>query len=227
MNKLLIIVAFGAVVSLTACSDDSSSNAVGSGGSTQLDKKTVVSCDRVMTVAGMELHSCHAIAADDAAVASFKAKCAPLSDLDKYTYTIGAGCPSAKLACDVQNQVEYFYDEASSHFSCTEIRPHPFYSANAGGPTQLDGKTVVSCDRVMTVAGMKQHSCHAIAADDATVESFKAKCAPISDLDDNVYTIGAGCPSAELACDVQNQVEYFYDEAASKFSCAQIGPHAL
>lgn len=224
MNKLLIIVALGAVVSLTACSDDSSSNA---GGSTQLDGKNVVSCDRVMTVAGMEQHSCHAIAADDATVESFKAKCAPISDLDKYTYTIGAGCPSAKLACDVQNQVEYFYDEASSHFSCTEIRPHPFYSANAGGPTQLDGKTVVSCDRVMTVAGMKQHSCHAIAADDAAVESFKAKCAPISDLDKTVYKIGSGCASAKRACDVANQVEYFYDDASSKFSCAQIGPHAL
>ncbi|MBR3071288.1 hypothetical protein [Fibrobacter sp.] len=224
MNKLLIIVAFGAVVSLTACSDDSSSNA---GGSTQLDGKTVVSCDRVMTVAGMEQHSCHAIAADDAAVESFKAKCAPLSDLDKYTYTIGAGCPSAKLACDVQNQVEYFYDEASSHFSCTEIRPHPFYSANAGGPTQLDGKTVVSCDKVMTIMDQKQHSCHAIAADDAAVESFKAKCAPISDLDKTVYKIGSGCASAKRACDVDNQVEYFYDDASSKFSCAQIGPHAL
>ena len=227
MTKLLVVAAFGALVSLTACSDDSSSNASSSGGSTQLDGKTVVSCDRVKTVAGMELHSCHAIAADDAVVEFFKAKCAPISDLDNNVYTVGAGCPSAMLACDVQNQVEYFYDEASSHFSCTEIRPHPFYSANAGGPTQLDGKTVVSCDRVMTVAGMKQHSCHAIAADDATVESFKAKCAPISDLDDNVYTIGAGCPSAELACDVQNQVEYFYDDAASHFSCAEMSPHAL
>ena len=124
MNKLLVVAAFGALVSLAACSDDSSSNASSSGGSTQLDGKTVVSCDRVMTVAGMKQHSCHAIAADDAAVESFKAKCAPISDLDDNTYTIGAGCPSAKMACDVQNQVEYFYDDASAHFSCDLIGPH-------------------------------------------------------------------------------------------------------
>ena len=124
MNKLLIVAAFGAVVSLTACSDDSSSNAGGSGGSTQLDGKSVVSCDRVMKVAGMEQHSCHAIAADDAAVESFKAKCAPISNLDDNVYTIGAGCPSAKLACDVQNQVEYFYDDAASHFPCADLGPH-------------------------------------------------------------------------------------------------------
>ena len=124
MNKLLIVAAFGAVVSLTACSDDSSSNAGGSGGSTQLDGKTVVSCDVVRTIAGMEQHSCHAIAADDAAVESFKAKCAPISEFDNATYNVGAGCPSAKMACDVQNQVEYFYDDASAHFSCDQIGPH-------------------------------------------------------------------------------------------------------
>ena len=124
MKKLMIGAAFGALVSLTACSDDSSSNASSSGGSTQLDGKTVVSCDEVRTIAGMEQHSCHAIAADDAAVESFKAKCAPISELDKATFTIGSGCPSAKLACDVQNQVEYFYDDASAHFSCAEIGPH-------------------------------------------------------------------------------------------------------
>ena len=124
MKKLMLIAAFGAAVSLTACSDDSSSNASSSGGSTQLDGKTVVSCDKVQTVMGMENHSCHAIAADDAAVDSFKSKCAPISDLDKTVYKIGSGCASAKLACDVQNQVEYFYDDASSHFSCAEIGPH-------------------------------------------------------------------------------------------------------
>ena len=86
MNKLLLVAAFGAAVSLTACSDDSSSNASSSGGSTQLDGKTVVSCDKVQTVMGMENHSCHAIAADDAAVESFKSKCAPISDLDKTVY---------------------------------------------------------------------------------------------------------------------------------------------
>ena len=107
MNKLLIVAAFGAAVSLTACSDDSSSNA--GGGSTQLDGKAVVSCDVVRTVAGMEQHSCHAIAADDAAVESFKAKCAPISEFDNATYNVGAGCPSAKMACDVQNQVEPSY----------------------------------------------------------------------------------------------------------------------
>ena len=124
MKKLMLIAAFGAVVSLTACGDDSSSNASSSGGSTQLDGKTVVSCDKVMTVAGMEQHSCHAIAADDAAVDSFKSKCAPISDLDKTVYKIGSGCASAKRACDVQNQVEYFYDDASAVFSCAEIGPH-------------------------------------------------------------------------------------------------------
>ena len=227
MNKLMIIVVFGAVVSFIACSDDSSSNVGGAGGFTLFDGKGVVSCDRVMTVAGMELHSCHEIAADDAAVEFFKAKCAPVSDFDKTTYMVGAGCPFAKLACDVENQVEYFYDDASAQFSCAEIRPYPFYSSNAGGSTQLDGKTVVSCDKVMTVAGMKQHSCHAIAADDATVESFKAKCAPISDMDNTTYTIGAGCPSAKIACDVENQVEYFYDDASAHFSCAEIGPHTI
>ena len=228
MNKLLIIVAFGAVVSLTACGDDSSSNASGSGGFTQLHGKTVVSCDRVLTVAGMENHSCHAIAADDAAVESFKAKCVAINEFDKTVYKIGSGCPSAKNACDVDNQVEYFYEDAASHLSCAEMNPYALYtSSNAGGSTQLDGKTVVSCDKVMTIMDQKQHSCHAIAADDAAVESFKAKCAPISDLDKTVYKIGSGCASAKRACDVDNQVEYFYDDASSKFSCAQIGPHAL
>ena len=120
----MIIVVFGAVVSFIACSDDSSSNVGGAGGFTLFDGKGVVSCDRVMTVAGMELHSCHEIAADDAAVEFFKAKCAPVSDFDKTTYMVGAGCPSAKIACDVENQVEYFYDDASAHFSCAEIGPH-------------------------------------------------------------------------------------------------------
>ena len=124
MNKLMIVAALGALVSLTACSDDSSSNASSSGGSTQLDGKTVVSCDKVQTIMGMENHECYAIAADDAAVAAFKAKCAPISDLDKTVYNIGSGCASAKLACDVQNQVQYFYDDAASHFSCAQMNPN-------------------------------------------------------------------------------------------------------
>ncbi|SHK70745.1 hypothetical protein [Fibrobacter sp. UWB12] len=123
MNKLMIVAAFGAVLSLTACGDDSSSNAGGSGNTTQLDNKSVVSCDKVMTIAGMQQHYCYAIAADDAAVESFMAKCGPISDLDKTAYTIGTGCAPAKLACNVQNQVEYFYDDAAAHFSCAEMNP--------------------------------------------------------------------------------------------------------
>ena len=124
MNKLMIVAAFGAVVSLTACGDDSSSNAgAGGSGATQLDGKSVVSCDKVQTIAGMQQHYCYAIAADDAAVESFKSKCAPISELDKTAYTIGSGCAPAKRACDVQNQVEYFYDDVATHFSCAELNP--------------------------------------------------------------------------------------------------------
>lgn len=128
MKKLMLVAALGAAFALTACGDDSSSNASSSGGNskTKLDGKAVVSCDKISTLGGMETHSCYAIAADDAGVDAFKAKCAPISDLDKTKYTVGTGCAAASNACDTQEggQVEYFYDEASSHFSCAELVGH-------------------------------------------------------------------------------------------------------
>ena len=66
------------------------------------------------------------LCADDAGVDAFKAKCGPISDLDKNKYTIGSGCAAGNNACDTQEggQVEYFYDDASSHFSCAELGAH-------------------------------------------------------------------------------------------------------
>ena len=125
MKKLMIVAAFGAAAVLTACGDDSSSNASGSS-KTQLDGKTVVSCDRLQTIAGIQKHYCHAIAADDAGVEAFKAKCAPMSDLDKIVYTIGAGCEGAVLACDADNQVEYMYDESAAVVGCDMAGAHAF-----------------------------------------------------------------------------------------------------
>ena len=80
MKKLMLVAAFGAAAILTACGDDSSSNASGSS-KTQLDGKSVVSCDVVRTIAGIESHSCHAIAADDAGVDAFLAKCGANNEL--------------------------------------------------------------------------------------------------------------------------------------------------
>lgn len=127
MKKMMIIAAFGAAALLTACGDDSSSNASGSS-KTQLDGKSVVSCDRLQTIAGIQQHYCHAIAADDANVEAFKAKCAPMSELDKIVYNVGAGCADAKLACDTPTggQVEYFYDDASAVVGCEMAGPHAF-----------------------------------------------------------------------------------------------------
>jgi len=124
MKKLMMIATLGATAVLIACGDDSSSNSSGGNSATQLDGKTVVSCNKVQTIAGIASRSCHAIAADDAAVEDFKADCAPISELDKIEYTIGTGCTDYLMACDVENQVEYFYDEASTHFSCAELGPH-------------------------------------------------------------------------------------------------------
>lgn len=128
MKKMLILAAFAAAAVLTACGDDSSSNASSAGGNTKtkLDGKAVVSCDVISSIAGMETHSCHAIAADDAGVDAFKARCGPISDLDKNKYTIGSGCAAGNNACDTKEggQVEYFYDDASSHFSCEELVGH-------------------------------------------------------------------------------------------------------
>ena len=125
MKKLMIVAAFGAAAILTACGDDSSSNASGSS-KTLLDGKAVVSCDEIRTAGGIENHSYHAIAADDAGVEAFKAKCAPISEMDTRKLTIGDGCPAALLACDTKEggQVEYFYDDASAHFGCEGVGPH-------------------------------------------------------------------------------------------------------
>ena len=124
MKKLMIVAAFGAAAVLTACGDDSSSNASGSP-KTQLDGKAVVSCDEIRTAGGISNHSCHAIAADDAGVEAFKAKCAPISEMDNRQFTIGAGCPAAMLACDTpEGQVEYFYDDASAVVGCDMVGPH-------------------------------------------------------------------------------------------------------
>ena len=120
MKKLMILAALGTAALFTACSDDSSSSP--SGNSTQLDGKTVVSCDKVTTIMGISSHYCYAIAADDANVEAFKAKCAPISELDDTQYTVGAGCAESMNACDTpEGQVEYMYDEASSHFTCEEL----------------------------------------------------------------------------------------------------------
>ena len=127
MKKFMMIAALGMAALFTACGDDSSSNASSNGGSskTQLDGKAVVSCDRIQTVAGMQKHYCHAIAADDANVEAFKAKCAPMSELDNRQFTIGAGCAQGTNACDTpEGQVEYFYDDASAHFSCADLGGH-------------------------------------------------------------------------------------------------------
>ena len=127
MKKLMLVAAFGAAAILTACGDDSSSNASGSS-KTQLDDKSVVSCDVVRTIAGIESHSCHAIAADDAGVDAFLAKCGANNEFDTAVYTPGQGCTGAVLACDTQEggQVEYFYDDASAHFGCEGVGPHNF-----------------------------------------------------------------------------------------------------
>ena len=127
MKKLMIVAAFGAAAVLTACGDDSSSNASGSS-KTQLDGKNVVSCDVVRTIAGIESHSCHAIAADDAGVDAFLAKCGANNEFDKAVYTPGQGCAAGTLACDTQEggQVEYFYDEASAVVGCATAAPHNF-----------------------------------------------------------------------------------------------------
>ena len=127
MKKMMILAAFGAAAILTACGDDSSSNASGSS-KTQLDGKAVVSCDRLQTIAGIQKHYCHAIAADDANVEAFKTKCAPMSDLDQIQYSVGTGCADALLACDTPagGQVEYFYDDASAHVGCEMAGPHAF-----------------------------------------------------------------------------------------------------
>ena len=130
MKKYMMIAALGMAALFTACGDDSSSNASSNGGSskTQLDGKAVVSCDRIQTVAGMQKHYCHAIAADDANVEAFKAKCAPISELDDNQYTVGTGCVGAKLACDTKEggQVEYFFEQVDVEFGCANIDPHNF-----------------------------------------------------------------------------------------------------
>jgi hypothetical protein len=127
MKKLMIVAAFGAAAVLTACGDDSSSNASGSS-KTQLDGKAVVSCDVVRNIAGIESHSCHAIAADDAGVDAFLAKCGANNEFDKAVYTPGQGCTGALLACDTPagGQVEYFYDDASAQVGCEMASPHAF-----------------------------------------------------------------------------------------------------
>ena len=127
MKKLFIVAAIATAAALVACGDDSSSNASSGGNTkTKLDGKTVVSCDVISSMGGLETHSCHAIAADDAGVDAFKAKCGPISDLEKNKYTIGSGCAAGNNACDTKEggQVEYFYDDASSHFSCEELVGH-------------------------------------------------------------------------------------------------------
>ena len=128
MKKLMLIAALGAAAIFTACGDDSSSNSGSNGGNsskTKLDGKTVVSCNEVSTIAGIESRSCHAIAADDAGVDAFKEKCAPIGEGDTRQFTIGEGCTDALLACDTpEGQVEYFYDDASAHVGCGMVSPH-------------------------------------------------------------------------------------------------------
>lgn len=127
MKKFMMIAALGMAALFTACGDDSSSNASSNGGSskTKLDGKVVVSCDVIRTAGGISNHSCYAIAADDAGVEAFKAKCAPMSELDNRQFTIGAGCAQGTNACDTpEGQVEYFYDDASAHFSCADLGGH-------------------------------------------------------------------------------------------------------
>jgi len=124
----MILAAFGAAAILTACGDDSSSNASGGSSKTQLDGKAVVSCDRLQTIAGIQKHYCHAIAADDANVEAFKTKCAPMSDLDQIQYSVGTGCADALLACDTKEggQVEYFFEQVDVEFGCAGVGPHNF-----------------------------------------------------------------------------------------------------
>ena len=130
MKKFMMIAALGMAALFTACGDDSSSNASSNGGSskTKLDGKVVVSCDVIRTAGGISNHSCYAIAADDANVEAFKAKCAPISELDDNQYTIGTGCVGAKLACDTKEggQVEYFFEQVDVEFGCANIGPHNF-----------------------------------------------------------------------------------------------------
>ena len=119
MKKLMIVAAFGAAAILTACGDDSSSNA--SGAKTQLDGKSVVSCDMVSVFGGVESHTCAAIAADDPDVAEFKADCAADNEFDKSTYTLGTGCAAADLTCNIETGVMYFYGEGLGGFSCDQM----------------------------------------------------------------------------------------------------------
>lgn len=129
MKKLMIVAIFGTAALFTACGDDSSSSSAGGAGgnsATQLDGKAVVSCDRLQTIAGIQKHYCHAIAAEDAGVEAFKAKCAPMSELDQIVYTIGTGCQGYLLACNAENQVEYFYDDAAAVVGCNMAGAHAF-----------------------------------------------------------------------------------------------------
>lgn len=118
MKKLMLLAALGTAAIFTACSDDSSSSGTASN---TLDGKSVVSCDRVQTIAGIENHTCTAIASDDPAAESLKTSCAAVTEFDKTVYTVGEGCAKAELECEVGNTVQYFYGEGMDGFSCDQM----------------------------------------------------------------------------------------------------------
>ena len=124
MKKIMLLAAFGAAAIFTACGDDSSSSAGGNGGnggSDPMSGKTVVSCDVVATMGGVENHTCNAMAADDPAAEAFKTACAAPEGVTNTVYTVGEGCAEAELSCEVGNTVQYFYGEGMGGFTCEQM----------------------------------------------------------------------------------------------------------
>jgi hypothetical protein len=117
MKKLMLIAALGAAAIFTACGDDSSS----SGASDDpMAGKSVVSCDKVVTMGGVSSHTCTAIATEDPAAETLKTGCVTVEGM--MTATAGTGCPSgAELACPVGNTAEYFYDQGMGGFTCEQM----------------------------------------------------------------------------------------------------------
>ena len=122
MKKLMFVAAFGAAALFTACSDDSSSSAGNGGnGGDPMEGKSVVSCDVVATMGGVENHTCNAMAADDPAVEAFKTACAAPEGVTNTVYTVGDGCAKAELSCEVGNMVQNFYGEGMDGFTCEQM----------------------------------------------------------------------------------------------------------
>ena len=116
MNKLLIVAAFGAVVSLTACSDDSSSST----------PSHVDSCDLNATMLSLPVHAC--VESSDATNAESLCNeklAAAVSKLGGTT-TFGSGCPSGYVkTCQTEYDGSHFnvliYDQVLGAMDCDQI----------------------------------------------------------------------------------------------------------